>query len=39
MSYGFGTADDETIEQGGVTDAYFLRTEEALDELGQNRTT
>jgi len=36
MSYGFGTADNETIEQGGVTDAYFLRTEEALDELGSN---
>lgn len=36
MSYGFGTASETKIENGGVTDAYFLRTEEALDELESN---
>lgn len=34
--YGFGLASDEQINNGDVTDAYFVRTEEALEQLGSN---
>jgi len=34
--YNYGLADEATISNGGVTDAYFLRTEEALEEAGHN---
>jgi nicotinate phosphoribosyltransferase len=30
----FNSIDDQSIEEGEATDAYFLRTEDALDELG-----
>lgn len=32
----FTTIDSDVIKQGDATDAYFLRTEEALDEAGRN---
>jgi len=34
--YGYGIAEDRKITEGHVTDAYFLRTEEALDELDEH---
>jgi len=34
--YGYGTASEADIDNGNVTDAYFLRTEEALDEAGHD---
>jgi nicotinate phosphoribosyltransferase len=34
--YNKGIADNEMIDGGGVTDAYFKRTEEALTEAGKN---
>lgn len=36
MSYGYGTASETAIDDGEVTDAYFLRTEEALEYLKEN---
>jgi len=34
--YGYGLAEPSTISDGDVTDAYFLRTEEALEEAGHD---
>lgn len=34
--YDYGLADNDTISDGDVTDAYFLRTEEALEQAGHN---
>jgi nicotinate phosphoribosyltransferase len=34
--YGYGLAGENAIAEGEVTDAYFLRTEEALEEAGHN---
>jgi len=34
--YGFGVAGENAIAEGEVTDAYFLRTEEALEEAGHD---
>lgn len=35
-NYEYGIAGNNAITEGDVTDAYFLRTEESLDELGVN---
>jgi len=32
----YGVVSESEIDAGGVTDAYFCRTEEALDELESN---
>lgn len=36
MNYGYGVASNIAIDNGDVTDAYFERTEEALEYLENN---